>query len=125
VAIQALCSLLRASMGLGYTPVNWIKSKVQFIKTSGKKDDLDPRTYRPISFTSFIFKSLERLVLWHLEETVLKNSPMHKHQCAFRKGKSCNHSLSRTVDKIKRAYFRGEYAMGIFLDIKGPMHFCS
>ena len=119
VAIRALCCLLRASMGLGYTPVDWRKSKVQFIKKPGKKDDLDPRTYRPISLTSFIFKSLERLVLWHLEETALKNSPMHKHQYAFRKGKSCDHALSRTVDKIERALFRGEYAIGIFLDIKG------
>jgi hypothetical protein len=68
---------------------------------------------------SFVFKTLERLTLWHLEETVLADFPMHMNQHAFRKGRSTESALSDTVDHLESAALNGGVAIGVFLDIEG------
>jgi hypothetical protein len=76
-------------------------SKVIFIPKAGKDDYAQPRAWRPISLMSFVFKTLKRLLLWQLEETVLKEKGMHKDQHAFRKGRSTETALSDTVDYLE------------------------
>ena len=66
-----------------------------------------------------MFKTLERLILWHLEETVLKNFSMHKNQHAFRKGRSTESALSDLVDHLESSALCGGVAVGVFLDIEG------
>ena len=68
---------------------------------------------------SFLFKTLERLILWHLEETVLKESNFHKNQHAFRKGRSTESALSDTIDILESEVLRKGVAIGVFLDIEG------
>src|SRR5260221_5976742 len=68
---------------------------------------------------SFAFKTMERLVLWNLEETVLREQGMHKNQHAFRKGRSTESALSDTVDTIEHQLLQKGYAVGVFLDIEG------
>ena len=67
----------------------------------------------------FLFKSLERLILWRLEETVLQEFAIHKNQHAFRKGRSTESALSDTVDIIESVNLRQGTAIGLFLDIEG------
>jgi hypothetical protein len=64
---ERLCNLYAACLESGYTPSKWRHSRVIFIPKPGKDDYSDPNAFRPISLTSFIFKTMERLVLWHLE----------------------------------------------------------
>jgi hypothetical protein len=47
-------------------------------------------------------KTLERLVLWHIEETNLTDRPMHKSQYGFREGKSTDQALSMAVNIIEK-----------------------
>ena len=68
---------------------------------------------------SFIFKTLERLILWHMEETILKEFPINKDQHAFRKGRSTESALSDLVDYLESETLRGGLAVGLFLDIEG------
>ena len=51
---------------------------MHFIPKPGKDDYTNPRAYRPISIVSFLFKALERVVLWHIEDDVLINNPLNK-----------------------------------------------
>jgi ribonuclease HI len=117
--IERLGVLFKASMELSYVPALWRKSKAIFIPKTGKEDYAHVRSWRPISLMSFIFKTLERLILWHLEETVLKEFTMHKDQHAFRKGRSTESALSDTVDYLESAVLRQGVAVGVFLDIEG------
>ena len=118
-AILRLQRIYRACLQIGYIPIDWRKSKVVFIPKPNKEDYTIPKAFRPISLTSFLFKVLERLVLWEMEVTCLKDHPIHRHQHAFRHGSSTETALSALVDKIERAVMREEYAMAAFLDISG------
>jgi len=92
---------------------------VIFIPKMGKVDYANARAWRPISLMSFQFKTLESLILCHLEDTVLKTKGLHKDQHAFRKGRSTETALSDTVDYLESAVFRDGFAVAVFLDIEG------
>ena len=51
-------------MTSGYTPQIWRQSKVIFIPKLGKDDYSKAKSFRPISLTPFLFKTLERLSYW-------------------------------------------------------------
>ena len=68
----------------------------------------------------FLFKALEKVVLWHIEATILKQSPFSNDQHAFRKGYSCETAISDLVDDIESVILRGkEVALSVNLDICG------
>jgi Reverse transcriptase (RNA-dependent DNA polymerase)/Endonuclease-reverse transcriptase len=117
--VTRLKMLFSASMELQYVPKAWRTSKAIFIPKVGKDDYAQSRSWRPISLMSFLFKTLERLILWHLEDTVLKEFTIHKNQHAFRKGRSTESALSDTVDHLESSALQGGIAVGVFLDIEG------
>ena len=75
---ERIAELYTASLRLGWIPSRWKESKIIFIPKDGKMDYSDPRAYRPITLTSFLLKGLERIILWHVEKTVLRKRPLHK-----------------------------------------------
>jgi ribonuclease HI len=117
--LHRLGHLFEASILLEYVPELWRRSKAIFIPKHGKDDYTQPRSWRPISLMSFVFKTMERLLLWHLEETVLQTEGMHEDQHAFRKGRSTESALSDTVDYIEHQLYQQRFAVGVFLDIEG------
>ena len=56
-------------------------------------------------------------MLQELEETDMKEKPLNANQHAFRKGSSCDSALSDMVNDIEKSIHRGEYALGVFLDV--------
>ena len=118
-AIGYLTTLFKISISLGYVPEAWRKSSVIFIPKPGKDDYGKPKSFRPISLTSFLFKTLEKVVLNQVLATSLVINPVNKDQHAFRSGSSCDSALSDMCDDIESAITRGQYALGIFLDIAG------
>ena len=117
--INRMCNLYTACITLGYSPEAWRKSKTIFIPKLGREDYSDPRSFRPISLMPFLFKALERLVLWQMEDTSLRQFPIHKNQHAFRKGHSAEIAISKLVSKIEKAIYKKEYSVVVFLDIEG------
>lgn len=117
--IIRLCNIFAACIAVGYTPEAWRHSKTIFIGKEGRASYTDPKAFRPISLMSFVFKTLERLVLWHSEESALKHFPLHRNQHAFRRGHSAEVSLSKMVSFIEETYERKELAVVVFLDIEG------
>jgi ribonuclease HI len=118
-ALQRLVSIYRASVLLGYTPVCWRVSKVIFIPKVGKDDYAEARSFRPISLSSFLLKALERVWLWRLNETTLKDNPLSDTQHAFRKGYSTDSALSNMVEHLESGVMNEGFAMAVFLDIQG------
>jgi hypothetical protein len=108
-----------AVIALAYTPVRCRNSDVVFIDKPGKKDLDNPRSFRPISPTSFVYKTLEKLVAMNLDENAFKSNPMHEDQFGFMKGKSREHALSDTVNKIEKGFHKKEFVVVTLLDIKG------
>jgi hypothetical protein len=74
LAVEALSSIFMAVIALAYTPIRWRNSDVVFIDKPGKKDLENPRSFRPISLMSFVYKTLEKLVAMDLEENAFKSN---------------------------------------------------
>ena len=73
--IERLGKLYDAVIESEYNPMEWRKAKVIFYLCKPGKDAYDTaKSFRPISLTPFIFKTLERLVYWHLLDTTLNST---------------------------------------------------
>ena len=104
---------------LGYTPKHWCTAQVIFLQKPNKKDYSEVKSFRPISLMTFLLKSVEKLVLWEIERTAMKDKPLSKQQHAFRKGFSCQTAISDLVDSIESNILRDEFSLSVFLDISG------
>ena len=63
-SLAVIQKLFDASIQTGYTPEIWRSSKVVFIPKPSKDDYAMAKSFRPISLTPFLFKTLERLCYW-------------------------------------------------------------
>ena len=117
-SLERLAMLCNVSLLLGYVPKRWRGATAILIPKVGKTDYSSPRSFRPISLTSFLMKGLERVVAWYIEEVGVMDK-ISSHQHAFMKGKSTDTCLSEVVDGIESAILGKQYALGVFFDIKG------
>ena len=118
-ATERLVAIFRASYLLGKLPSAWLQSKVIFLPKPGKDSYSVPRSFRPITLSSFLTKTLERVIYWHLVEGPLRTNPLSEHQHAFRKGRSTESALSFMTSQIESAFHSKGFALGVFLDIQG------
>ena len=116
--LRRIARIYGASLQLGYVPRRWRSAKAVLIPKEGKKDYSNPRAYRPVSLTSFLFKGMERVIYWYLEEVGVVDN-LSRHQHAFRKNYSTETVLSEVVDRIEKSVLRGSHTLGVFFDIEG------
>ncbi|XP_029669296.1 uncharacterized protein LOC115239096 [Formica exsecta] len=73
-----------------------------FIPKVGRTCCTSAKDFRPISLTSFILKTLEKLVEVCLRNIVLMRHPLHENQHAYRIGYSTETALHSLVSQIER-----------------------
>ena len=61
-ALEILAIIYKACISLCHTPKVWRETKVIFLPKPGKDSYDVPKSYRPISLSNFLLKTLERLV---------------------------------------------------------------
>jgi len=69
----------------------------------GRNTYSGPRDYRPISLTSFLLKTMERLVDRYLRDEALAIVPLHPNQHAYQAGKSVETALHWLVVRAEKA----------------------
>ena len=106
-------------------PKAWLESRVAFIPKPAKIDYTEPKSYRPISLSSFLLKGLERLIYWHIQDTTFKQSPLNKNIFSYREGMGTEEALHNLVRKIEKAKEKGEICIILFLDISGAFNNAS
>ncbi len=111
---EPLTLLWSESFGRGYIPD---VLKTQFITPIFKKGDrTDPANYRPVSLTSHVIKTFERVfrkhLVKHLEESVLISDNQH----GFRKKRSCMTQLLNHVEQIYQSLNDDHEVDVIYLD---------
>ena len=119
IGLRRLTTLFKAIVELGYTPNAWCEAKVIFIPKLGKKDYSEARSFRPISLLNFLFKTVERLVLWEIEYKVLREKPLLFNQHAFRKGFSTETALSSLITEVEKSIYQNEFCLVASLDVRG------
>ena len=82
-----------------------------------RKDYSEAKSYRPISLTPFLFKTLERLCFWHSYETALTAMPIHERQHAYRPGYSTESAISQVIDKIEQGLLKKSFTLSAYIDI--------
>ena len=92
-----LVKLFRACLAFGYIPECWQVAKVLFMPKPSIAQHSKPKDYRPISLTSFVLKTMERLVDRYIREEPLAAHPLHDRQHAYQTGKSVDTTLAEAV----------------------------
>jgi hypothetical protein len=103
LVIPYLVRIFRACLSTGYVPAIWMQVKVVFIPKTGKKNYSGPRDYRPISVTSFLLKTMERLVDRYLRDEALALAPLHPNQNAYQAVKSVETAVHQLVVRVEKA----------------------
>ncbi|GJQ77480.1 hypothetical protein Trydic_g20871 [Trypoxylus dichotomus] len=82
--------------------------------------DIDEaKSYRPISLTSFLLKTLEKIIDKHLRDSALSRLSLHENQYAYKSGKSCEQAIHELARRAEIAFRHKEIALATFLDIEG------
>jgi hypothetical protein len=91
---------------------------VEFITKAGKKDPKQPKSYRPISLTSFLLKTMEKLIDLPIRTNHLNRQPLHSKQFAYQAGRSTVTAMHHLVKKIENAISFKEIALPAFIDVE-------
>jgi hypothetical protein len=118
ILIPYLIRIFHACLATGYVPALWCQAKVVFIPKPGRSSYCGPRDFRPISLTSFLLKTMKRLVDRYLRDETLALLPLHPNQHAYQAGKSVETALHQLVVWVEKALDQQEIALGVFLDIE-------
>ena len=113
-----LSPFYKACLLLGYVPKGMRESRVVFIPKPGKNSYNESGSFRPITLTSFLLKTLERLILWHLQGDA-NRLDRQSNQYAYKAGCSTVTALHTLVSEIEKSVFNQKFALCAFMDIKG------
>ncbi len=79
-SIQRLTAMYKASYLLGYTPQQWRNARMVFFPKEGRNPAL-PRSFRPITLSSFIIKIMESANVAIKQNNVIAKSIERKTAC--------------------------------------------
>lgn len=117
--LNYLTEVFRGCFELGHVPSLWLQTKAVFIPKPGKKDRTDPKSYRPISLTSFLFKTMEKVIQRKLDWDGIYPHLLSPHQHGFRPNRSTHTALSQFINNVELSMEAGNYHIAVLLDIKG------
>jgi hypothetical protein len=112
-----LVRIFRACLDTGHVPTMWRQIKVVFIPKPDRNSYGGPRDFRHINLTSFLLKTMERLVDRFLRDQDLALVPLHPNQHAYQAGNSLETALKQLVIWVEKALDQQE-TLGVFLDIE-------
>ena len=116
-ALMVLLKIYNIVWVSGIFPDGWRKAIVISIPKPGK-DAHDPNNYRPISLTSCLCKTMERMVndrlVWYLESEGILNTQ----QSGFRKGRSTTDHLIRLEAAVREAFLLKQHTVAVFFDLE-------
>jgi Reverse transcriptase (RNA-dependent DNA polymerase) len=91
---------------------------VVYIPKAGTKYPEQPKSYRPISLTSLLSKTMEKLIDLLIRSKYLVRHHLHKIQFAYQVGKSAISARHHLVTKIVISVRYKEVALSAFMNIR-------
>ena len=80
--VGPLTTLFNLSITLNKVPDEWKEAIVSPVFKGGRKDRQDPGSYRPISLTSCVARTMEKLVNGQVLNYLSTNSLLYEHQAS-------------------------------------------
>ena len=102
ILLPWLLIIFKACLRLSHVPKMWTAYKVVFIPKGGKASHTKAKDFRPISLSSFLLKTLERIIDAHIRSS-LGSDTLSTAQHAYMKGKSTDTALHSLVSQIERS----------------------
>jgi hypothetical protein len=118
-----LSHIFTLSLSQGIFPEQFKTARVVPIFKSGDKTSCD--NYRPISLVKTLSKILEKIVQISLVNHLELNNLLYKHQYGFLRARSTEHNLIHVINNIGQALNDGNYAIGVFLDLRKAFDVCD
>ena len=118
-----LAHIFNLSLDNGKFPDKLKLSRIVPVYKSGDPKLCD--NYRPIALVNTLSKVLEKIVSIKLTNHLQINDLLYKHQYGFLKGRSTEQNLLHVVNFISQALNKGNFCIGIFLDLKKAFNVCS
>ena len=109
-----LSIMYRDSIDKGYVPDEWKKAQISVIYKKGSRSLAS--NYRPVSLTSIVCKTMERLIIDHIIEYMKENSLFSKKQFGFISGRSTSLQLLTVLDKWTESLDQGKSVDCIYMD---------
>jgi hypothetical protein len=120
---EPLAHIFNLSLESGQFPTRLKNSRTVPIFKAGDPTVCD--NYRPISLISTFSKIIEKIVATNLTNHLQLNKLLHKNQYGFQRNMSTEHNLIQVVNYIGNALNKGNYCIGIFLDLRKAFDSCS
>jgi Reverse transcriptase (RNA-dependent DNA polymerase) len=117
--VETLTKIFEFCLLHGYIPLKWRETKVIFIPKPGRVNYEDPKNHRGISLSSFMLKTLKRLVDRYVRTRVLHANPLRENQFAYQRGKSTITATHKLSNAVEAAFETNESVLAVFLDIEG------
>lgn len=114
--LEPFTHVLNLSLTQGFFPDYLKVAKVVPLHKAGDASTLN--NYRPVSILPLFSKILERLMHSRLLNFINKHSILYDYQFGFRENHSTNMALTLLMDKVLSAMDKGEYAIGLFIDLQ-------
>ena len=83
-----------------------------------KGDKTESSNYRPISMLNILNKILEKIIYSRVHSFLDKYKILYKNQFGFRSNHSTSLALINVLDKVYEQIDKGNYALGVYLDIQ-------
>ena len=116
-AIKYITSLFNEILRSGSYPTNW-KTAIVIPILKPHSDASTPKSYRPISLTSVLGKTFEKIInkrlTWYLEA----NNQLSLSQYGFRRFRSTTIALADLESQIQDAFTKKEQLYSIFFDME-------
>ena len=100
-------------------PSQW-KSAITIPIPKPNKPPHLPTSYRPISLTNTLCKTMERLVNLRLKMFLADKNLLDPKQSGFRAGLSSLDGVSRLENQIRINQMEGRATLAVFLDLQNP-----
>ena len=105
-----------------FFPESWCLATIIPIPKPGK-DHAESTNYRPIALTSYLCKTLERMINKRLVLYLESNNLITKFQSGFRAERSTNDNLVRLETFIRDAFIKREHVVAVFFDLEKSLRY--
>lgn len=118
VLVPFLVPLFRSCHLHSYIPACWRSTLVKFIPKPGKNPNM-PKAYRPICLTSFLLKTLEKLIDNKIRNVDLELINLKNSQHAYRPGRGTESALHDFPTFTDSSFSNNLINLSFFVDING------